>query len=67
MGPAQEGEQGHFAEGGNAAAESSRALGEAVGDGIEKLQLLFLCGVVQVGGGGYDDCAIVGSDAEAGR
>ena len=67
MRPAQEGEQGHFAEGGNAAAESSRALGEAVGDGIKKLQLLFLCGVVEVRGVGYDGCTVVGSDAEAGR
>ena len=67
MGPAQECEQGHFAEGGNAAAEGSRALGEAVGDGIKKLQLLFLCGVVQVGRGGYEDAEVVGSDAEAER
>ena len=67
MRPAQEGEQGHAAEGGNAAAEGGRALGEAVGDGIEKLQLLLLCGVVEVRGVGYDGCAVVGSDAEAGR
>ncbi len=67
MRPAQEGEQGHFAEGGNAAAKGGRALGEAVGDGIEKLQLLLLRDVVEVWGVGYDGCAVVGSDAEAGR
>ncbi len=67
MRPAQEGEQGHFAKCGNAAAEGGRALGEAVGDGIKKLQLLLLRGVVEVRGVGYDGCAVVCSDAEAGR
>ena len=42
-------------------------MGEAVGDGIEKLQLLLLRGVVEMRGIGYDGCAVVGSDAEAGR
>lgn len=65
--PAQQGEQIHAAECIYAAAESCRALGEAVGDGIKKLQLFGLCGVVQVGRGGYEDAEVVCSDAEAGR
>lgn len=65
--PAQQVEQIHAGECVEAAAESCRALGEAVGDGIKKLQLFVLCGVVQIWRGGYEDAEVGGSDAEAGR
>lgn len=67
MRPAQQREQRHLAVGINAAAECGRALGEAVGDGIEKFQFFGLRGVVQVGFGAQDCGEAVCPDADGCR